>query len=500
MTVPVDEHGAGSPERSHQGDQDWLCPTPRSLKSGSSRASPCPSRAASSNVIKDLKGLLERAASTKHSAESLQEVLASYEDQVVQVHEELLRVTKKMQRERRQYSLRVLEKDCETKRLVVEAESLRGIVEAKSAAMEALKKRHAKERAGWSTRMDALEVALKEARETQNESLKRFEDAGIEIDTAAERLLEAYSENSSLVQQIEDLQCDLEKLTKYSESQERYYSSKIADLTRELREAQAAEDVRVRDVGERDGDRDRDRDRDRDEDLLDTALSSQPAGVHAFSNPLLSKEFNNDTSSGTSYGTRDEDILAAEVTNLRAKARELESQASVRSTLEKEASTLRADNKKLREMLTASMHEASNAHVEIHQLRSESNVLHAQLADVIAQFNMKREDLERERAAVDATDDRVVGAMMGGGVESSVATMTDVKPVGPCSSQRVPVPPTPNDAAELDEAGRGRTVTNDVEASMDDDEDIKKLFESAGLSLERTDQALGVDQEPDFFV
>jgi hypothetical protein len=77
--------------------------------------------------------------------------------------------------------------------------------------------------------------------------------------------------------------------------------------------------------------------------------------------------------------------------------------------------------------------------------------------------------------------------------------MTDVKPVGPCSSQRVPVPPTPNDAAELDEAGRGRTVTNDVEASMDDDEDIKKLFESAGLSLERTDQALGVDQEPDFF-
>ena len=111
MTVPVDEHGAGSPERSHQGDQDWLCPTPRSLKSGSSRASPCPSRAASSNVIKDLKSLLERAASTKHSAESLQEVLASYEDQVVQVHEELLRVTKKMQRERRQYSLRVLEKD-----------------------------------------------------------------------------------------------------------------------------------------------------------------------------------------------------------------------------------------------------------------------------------------------------------------------------------------------------------------------------------------------------
>jgi len=510
MTVLFDEHGAGSPERSHQDDQDWLCPTPRSLKSGSTRASPCPSRAASSNVIKDLKGLLERAASTKHSAESLQEVLASYEDQVVQVHEELLRVTKKMQRERRQYSLRVLEKDCETKRLVVEAESLRGIVEAKSASMEALKKRHAKERAGWSTRTDELELALKEARETQNESLKRFEDAGIEIDTAAERLLEAYSENSSLVQQIEDLQCDLEKLTKYSESQERYYSSKIADLTRELREAQAAEDVRVRDVGERD----RHRDRDADADLLDTALSSQPAGVHAFSNPLLSKEFNNDTSSGTSYGTRDEDILAAEVSNLRAKARELESQASVRSTLEKEASTLRADNKKLREMLTASMHEASNAHVEIHQLRSESNVLHAQLADVIAQFNMKQEDLERERAAVDATDDRVVGAMMGGGmgmsggmsggmsegvgVESGVATMTAVKPVGPCSSQRVPVPPTPNDAAELDEAGRGRTVTNDVEASMDDDEDIKKLFENAGLSLERTEHALV--EEPEFFV
>jgi hypothetical protein len=220
-------------------------------------------QAASSNVIKDLKGLLERAASTKHSAESLQEVLASYEDQVVQVHEELLRVTKKMQRERLTVLTASAREGLRDEAAGgggrVAAGDRRGQVGFDGGVEEA-----ARERAGGLVDADGCIGGGAEGGEGDAKRVaERFEDAGIEIDTAAERLLEAYSENSSLVQQIEDLQCDLEKLTKYSESQERYYSSKIADLTWELREAQAAEDVRVRDVGERDGDRDRDRDRDR---------------------------------------------------------------------------------------------------------------------------------------------------------------------------------------------------------------------------------------------
>ncbi len=440
-----------------EADDSWLCPTPRSLRA-SANASPCPTRSAShTNVIKDLKGLLERASSTKNSSECLQKVLASYEDQVVEVHEELLRVTRKMQRERRRYSLRVMEKECETKRLMVEAESLRGIIEAKSASMEALKKRHGREREVTRLRVEELEAALQEAHQTQSESLKRFEDAGIEIDTAAERLLEAYSENATLAQQIEDLQCDLEKLTKYSESQERYYSSKIADLGREV------EVLRERAGGER---------------LLSLPLNQgcdSPSNSGIYSNPLIG----NDSSSVTSYGTRDEDILAAEVTNLRAKARELESQASARSNVEREASTLRDDNRKLREMLTASMNEASNAQVEIHQLRSESNVLHAQLADVIAQFNMKQEDLA---AGVEVSDEMevvpkpdVMGAAGGPG--------TGPVPGGgtPLNALSAPgaVPPTPNDAVELGVADQtwGRHATDAEE--IEDDEDIKQLLRSA---------------------
>eukprot|EP00889_Picochlorum_renovo_P002221 jgi/Picre1/29251/NNA_004643.t1 len=59
----------------------------------------------------------------------------AWETQVVQVHEELLEVTRKLHRERRRYSLRVMEKECDAR----ETESLRGIVEAKTASLEALK-------------------------------------------------------------------------------------------------------------------------------------------------------------------------------------------------------------------------------------------------------------------------------------------------------------------------------------------------------------------------
>jgi hypothetical protein len=202
----------------------------------------------------------------------------------------------------------------------------------------------------------------------------------------------------------------------------------------------------------------------------------------------------------TSYGTRDEDILAAEVTNLRAKARELESQASARSNIEREASTLRADNLKLREMLTASMNEASNAQVEIHQLRSESNVLHAQLADVIAQFNMNQEDLA---AGVEAPDEIEVAAKPGqadtSGRPGSGPSPGDGSRLNALNllSATGAVPPTPNDGVELGVAeqgwGRGRHATDAVEEIDEDvDEDIRILLKSALDSVECCAEVLEV--------
>ena len=460
MTVGSATPGVALDVESDEQVESWLCPTPRSLRGSSAQASPSMTRSVSqNNVIKDLKGLLDRASSTKSSSECLQRVLTAYEDQVVEVHEQLLRVTQKMQRERRQYSLRVLEKDCEKKRLMIEVESLRGIIEAKSASMEALTKRNEREREALTSRISQLETAYQDVKHSQDESLKRFEDAGIEIDTAAERLLEVFAENATLVQQIEDLQCDLEKLTKYSESQERYYSSKIADLSREVAE------LREHTEGER------------AERHLGISLAQgcdSPSNSGMYSNPLVG----NDASSVTSYGTRDEDILAAEVTNLRAKTRELESQASARSTLEREASALRADNQKLREMLTVSMNEASTAQVEIHHLRSESNVLHAQLADVIAQFNMKQEDLAAGIAAPN---------------EAETTSQVD-KANAPSSSHPAAagagaaIPPTPNDDAELglSDEGWGRRLVTDPD-EMEDDEDIKKLLANALNSVNESD-------------
>eukprot|EP00889_Picochlorum_renovo_P002220 jgi/Picre1/29250/NNA_004642.t1 len=115
-----------------------------------------------------------------------------------------------------------------------------------------------------------------------------------------------------------------------------------------------------------------------------------------YSNPLLNAHGGDDGGSVCSHGTRDEDILAAEVTNLRMKTRDLESQASAASdsarlagTFEKENVSLRKENAKLKSMVTASMSEASEAKVEVAKLTSEANVLHAQLAEVISAINSR---------------------------------------------------------------------------------------------------------------
>lgn len=379
----IAQHHNEHPESSSQ----WLVPTPPSLKGSQSgyrsrQYSPCVLKDSSfsgnqtpyAQTMDDLRVLLSKAVKAKDSSRSLQEILTTWEDQVVQVHEELLDVTKRMHRERRKYSLRVMEKECEAKRLAVESESLRGIIEAKSASLEALKMQFGHERSMLKERVQQLEVDLERAVQRQHATLKTFEVAGIDPETAAEQLLEAYSENARLEEHIEELQIDLEKATRYSESQDKYYQSKIAELHREIGELQNSTPVPRRYNSPR----------------------SHHSGSGVYSNPL-----HGDVEGGSvcSYGTNDEDILAAEVTNLRLKTKDLESQASaasdsarLASTLEKEASTLRAENARLREMVTASMSEASEAKVEVAKLTSEANVLHAQLAEVISAMNMEQQE------------------------------------------------------------------------------------------------------------
>lgn len=474
--------GGDHPESSSQ----WLVPTPPSLKGSQSGYR---SRAYSPSILskhssytdnvdsyhtpyaqtmEDLKDLLKKAAKTKDTSKSLQQILTTWEDQVLHVHEELLEVTQKMHRERRKYSLRVMEKDCEAKRLAVESESLRGIIEAKSASLEALKMQFSHESMVLKERVRQLEAELERAVHQQHESLRKFESAGIDPDTAAEQLLDAYSENARLEELIEELQIDLEKATRYSESQDKYYQSKIKELHREIGELQNAP--------------------------LQMRRYSSPRSHHSgsglYSNPLHGDL--GETGSVCSYGTNDEDILAAEVTNLRLKTKDLESQASaasdsarLASTLEKETSTLRAENTKLREMVAASMSEASDAKVEVAKLTSEANVLHAQLAEVISAISMEQEHQLCDVHAVSSVDDGATPAPEETVVSGTVDALEKEGPLTPSS---------PHDYTDpLDRHTRTDTVDSEVSA------DIKLLFNRAIESVDHASSMIHGHLDDDVF-
>ncbi len=466
----LSEHGTISHHQQHhhpESSSQWLVPTPPSLKGSQSGYrsrpySPCvlgdcstsgnqaSYRTPYAQTMDDLKILLGKAIKAKDSSRSLHDILTTWEDQVVQVHEELLDVTKRMHRERRRYSLRVMKKECEAKRLAVESESLRGIVEAKTASLEALKVKFEHENGFLKERVQQLESDLERAVERQHATLKTFEEAGIDPETAAEQLLEAYSENTKLEEHIEELQIDLEKATRYSESQEKYYQSKIAELHREVGELKNTSTPRAR--------------------RYSSPQSHHSGGSGVYSNPLHG---DGEGGSVCSYGTNDEDILAAEVTNLRLKTKDLESQASAASdsarlatTLEKEASTLRAENTKLREMVAASMSEASEAKVDVAKLTSEANVLHAQLAEVISAMNMQQE----QKSTSGDVDHQDVGELD-----------RKVGPISPSS------PGGYHDSLER----HARADTADTEVSTD----IKMLFNKAIQSVDNASNMMLYDDD-----
>ena len=136
---------------SSDGDETWLVATPNSLLGSPADAgveSKWRRRDGQSDDIISLskmKALLEQATRTKKGSGHLQQVLGDWEAHVLAVHEELLEVTLKLQKERRRYSLKMVEKECHSNRLAVETESLRGLAEAKTASLEALQVLHARE-------------------------------------------------------------------------------------------------------------------------------------------------------------------------------------------------------------------------------------------------------------------------------------------------------------------------------------------------------------------
>lgn len=511
-------------------DETWLVPTPPSLKGsecgervghvhGGERKLSFETKTPAQTIV-ELNSLLDQAIRTKKCSHSLHDVMNAWETQVVQVHEELLEVTRKLHRERRRYSLRVMEKECDAKRLRVETESLRGIVEAKTASLEALKslqaradaKRDAEEEV-LHKRILQLEEECRQSRdalaafeEKQHASLKRFEDAGIDAESAAQQLLDAYADTAQLEEQIEELQIDLEKATRYSESQDKYYQSKIKDLTREIEALR--QEVAARgsmDSGPMSVHQQR----------RYAAANSPVARSHSgsvYSNPLLNAHGGDDGGSVCSHGTRDEDILAAEVTNLRMKTRDLESQASAASdsarlvsTFEKENASLRKENIKLKSMVTESMSEASEAKVEVAKLTSEANVLHAQLAEVISAINARphqdivlqqqqqhhlHDDADTGGALVCEDDD---GGQHQTVTKSSGAPHDDVEHGGSVDVHSSHGPVTPSSLHDelhsTQEIQRGRSDTVDTEMSTD----IRALFKNAIDSVDASADILAED-------
>ncbi|KAI8105112.1 hypothetical protein M9435_000283 [Picochlorum sp. BPE23] len=516
-------------------DETWLVPTPPSLKGsecgermghvhGGERKLSFETKTPAQTIV-ELNSLLDQAIRTKKCSHSLHDVMNAWETQVFQVHEELLEVTRKLHRERRRYSLRVMEKECDAKRLRVETESLRGIVEAKTASLEALKSLQARADAKRDEAEEKLHKrilqleeecrqsrdALAAVEEKQHASLKRFEDAGIDAETAAQQLLDAYADTAQLEEQIEELQIDLEKATRYSESQDKYYQSKIKDLNREiegLRQEVAARGSM--DSGPMSAQQHR----------RYAATNSPMARSHSgsvYSNPLLNAHGGDDGGSVCSHGTRDEDILAAEVTNLRMKTRDLESQASAASdsarlagTFEKENVSLRKENAKLKSMVTASMSEASEAKVEVAKLTSEANVLHAQLAEVISAINSRahkdivlqqkqqnhhfHDDADTVGAQVcESHDDgaqntvtKTSGAPHGDDVDTPHGDSVDVH-----SSSHGPLTPSSlhDELHSTQQIQRGRSDTVDTEMSTD----IRALFKNAIDSVDASADMLAED-------
>lgn len=519
----AEQEGGG---REH--DETWLVPTPPSLK-----GSECGERRGyggerlsfetktPAQTIVELNTLLDQAIRTKKCSHSLHDVMNAWETQVVEVHEELLEVTRKLHRERRRYSLRVMEKECDAKRLRVETESLRGIVEAKTASLEALKSLQA----GVDAKRDAAEEVLhkriikleEECRqsrdalaafeEKQHASLRKFEDAGIDAESAAQQLLDAYADTAQLEEQIEELQIDLEKATRYSESQDKYYQSKMKDLNREIESLR--QEVAARgsiDSGTMSAQHHR----------RYAATNSPMARSHSgsvYSNPLLNAHGGDDGGSVCSHGTRDEDILAAEVTNLRMKTRDLESQASAASdsarlanTFEKENLSLRKENAKLKSMVTASMSEASEAKVEVAKLTSEANVLHAQLAEVISAISARPpQDMVLQQRQQSSFHDNGVDAAHvseyhdGEQQQQNVTKPTGTPPendiehggsVGMHSSHGPVTPSSLHDELHSAQEGqRGRSDTVDTEISTD----IRALFKNAIDSVDASTDILAED-------
>ena len=418
----------GEASSSDGDDETWLVATPNSLLGSpadagvQSKSRRRDDHSADIMSLTKMRALLEQATRTKKDSGHLQQVLGDWEAHVLAVHEELLEVTMKLHRERRRYSLKMIEKECHSNRLAVETESLRGVAEAKTASLEALQVLHAREEKRLGTLLSEQQSELIEGkkrirnledtiakveaeyaqakREWEANQVKKSafesqcEAVGIDIEKAPEQLAEAWAENDRLIERIEDLEVDLEKARRDLEAQEEYYQAQIKEVEMAAEAWKAKKDEAPllpqhsaieRLIGE--------------EPLMVEFSPRRPAGrlsgAHSHSGSLYSNPFGNGEACGSSVYSENEDILAAEVTNLRLKAKDLESQASVASdnarladSLEKEASSLRKENQKLRKLVARSMSKESEAREEVSKLTSEANVLHAQLSEVISVLNL----------------------------------------------------------------------------------------------------------------
>lgn len=126
-------------DRCEYPEDGWLVATPPSLVGSPVKGNSWRTSSSGMNMMDQLKGVMGQAVHAREESDQLQQLVVLWEAQILQVHDELLYMRTKLERERRKHSLRVLEKEREGKRMAVEIESLRGISEARMGSLEALK-------------------------------------------------------------------------------------------------------------------------------------------------------------------------------------------------------------------------------------------------------------------------------------------------------------------------------------------------------------------------
>ena len=266
-------------------------------------------------------------------------------------------------------------------------ETARRAMQQKEEAQEQLSQME-EELATARNEADKAKKSLEEYKRKYADSESLFTSIGIDPSNIAQHWGALCDEVQELHEKNDELCIDLEKSRREIDSNERYYQVKIRDLMKEI---EAFKSTGARWSGQA-----HPQDQQQHVNLGDLSAPSprRPSRrlsiAHSNSGTSYSHHAPPESVTNSSmYNSDNDDILAAEVTNLRMRTRDLESQASAASdsvrlanTLEKETKSLKQENRQLREQMSLSRSEATEAKELAQRLQSELDAVHAQVAEL----------------------------------------------------------------------------------------------------------------------